>query len=587
MAHTHSIYDTDPHFSIDAKTRVISNLSGDKWTLIQYDHNSERITFELPRYIDSHDMTLCNQVQVHYINIGENGERTAGIYEVTDLDVSPDSDDVVICSWLISRNATSLVGSLSFIVRFSCVTDSMVDYSWNTAIYNNIAISNGINNSEIIIEEYADILAQWSQELEQLGVTVANKADKDADAVPGNLAIFDAEGNPVDGGTTPRALDQVFVATYDPSNQKDGGITSFEELRDAYYSGKILLFELPDAGESDLYLLSNAAPAAFFRFACCWRYSSGRELTKFATCRRSGSDTIWEFSDGGDPITPASIGAASATELATVKKQNRVFYGTCDTLESTKLDVYLNAESKERWDSVKNGDMLICRMTQYSVENPELAVYLTSGWTEHMRTACNYNKATGSANSIQAKHWRGGSVIVFVYDETFGGWLAQNLQAASTSYYGLIKLDDSVSSSSTTTAATANAVRQVQSEVNEVWLDAREAQQKSALFAAMIADLGVVWDSYILFRCNEDCFAVKPNMTWQEFVNSNYNVVHHEHHAYKRFELSVDDDGVFYLAKVEYAGSSWHPFYCRIRKSNGEYVKLSDTIGSYYYVAED
>ena len=52
MAHKHSVYDTSLHFIIDGNTRLVKNSTEAKVTLVQYDHNSERITFELPRYID-------------------------------------------------------------------------------------------------------------------------------------------------------------------------------------------------------------------------------------------------------------------------------------------------------------------------------------------------------------------------------------------------------------------------------------------------------------------------------------------------------------------------------------------------------
>lgn len=57
MAHKHPIYDTDPHFKIDGDTRVIINASDVKVALMQGDHNSERFTFEIPRYVDGHDMS--------------------------------------------------------------------------------------------------------------------------------------------------------------------------------------------------------------------------------------------------------------------------------------------------------------------------------------------------------------------------------------------------------------------------------------------------------------------------------------------------------------------------------------------------
>ena len=163
MAHKHSVYDSDNHFSIDSLTRSIKN-TGSKVVVAQYDHNSERFTFDIPRYIEEHDMSLCNRVEVHYINVSASTrEQTTGVYEVEDLGISPDADDVVIFSWLISQNATVYVGPLTFIVRFVCMTGDVIDYVWNTAIHTGITVSEAIYNSEIIVEQYADVLEQWER----------------------------------------------------------------------------------------------------------------------------------------------------------------------------------------------------------------------------------------------------------------------------------------------------------------------------------------------------------------------------------------------------------------------------------------
>lgn len=165
MAHAHSVYDCDTHFKIDPITRNITNVGSGKTTVLQYDHNSERFTFELPRYVEGHDMMGCNRVEVHYINIdSQTKQESKGLYEVQDLQTSPESDDVVICSWLISGKATKYAGSLVFLVRFACILDGNVEYSWNTAIYSNIRVSSGIYNSEEIIAPYPDVLQQWADE---------------------------------------------------------------------------------------------------------------------------------------------------------------------------------------------------------------------------------------------------------------------------------------------------------------------------------------------------------------------------------------------------------------------------------------
>ena len=49
MPHLHPLYDSDPHFSINADTRIITYTSPEKLILIQGDHNSEIVTFDIPR----------------------------------------------------------------------------------------------------------------------------------------------------------------------------------------------------------------------------------------------------------------------------------------------------------------------------------------------------------------------------------------------------------------------------------------------------------------------------------------------------------------------------------------------------------
>ena len=67
--HKHPVYDTDTHFVIDPITRVVSNPESKKTILMQNDHNSERFSFEITRYIEGHDLTLSDKVEIHYANV--------------------------------------------------------------------------------------------------------------------------------------------------------------------------------------------------------------------------------------------------------------------------------------------------------------------------------------------------------------------------------------------------------------------------------------------------------------------------------------------------------------------------------------
>lgn len=168
--HQHQVYDTDNHFVIDPITKEIVNRS-EKMKLMQGDHNSERFTFEIPRYIDGHDMTLCDKIEVHYINIdSKTKESNKDVYIVDDMQLSPNGEDVVIFSWLISGNATQLAGTLNFRATFKCISEpSIIDYQMSTEIFKGITVSDGISNSESVVEEYSDVLEQWKQELNLAG----------------------------------------------------------------------------------------------------------------------------------------------------------------------------------------------------------------------------------------------------------------------------------------------------------------------------------------------------------------------------------------------------------------------------------
>lgn len=188
MAHKHDVYDSDPHFVIDADTRLITYMSDEKPTLMQYDHNSERFTFEIPRIIDEHDMSNCDRVEIHYINIGTNGQRTNGLYEVDDMRVDPDNNERVQCTWLISQNATSLVGTLSFILRFICTNNGVIEYVWNTAIYSSVPIGNGMSNTETVLTQYADVLQNWYNELILAGDSALAKIEQKKDEIIASIS---------------------------------------------------------------------------------------------------------------------------------------------------------------------------------------------------------------------------------------------------------------------------------------------------------------------------------------------------------------------------------------------------------------
>ena len=147
--HSHPVPDSDKHFIINPLTRQIEADRYSKTVIMCGDHNSERFTFEIPRYVDGHDMSLCNRVAVHFDNVGETAEEVYhDLIYMTDIQLSPDNSDAVVCSWLISRDATQIVGILSFSLKYQCVEDEVITYEWNTDSYNGVEIRKSKNNGE-------------------------------------------------------------------------------------------------------------------------------------------------------------------------------------------------------------------------------------------------------------------------------------------------------------------------------------------------------------------------------------------------------------------------------------------------------
>lgn len=163
MSHAHPVKDSDTAFTIDPITRKITSSSS-KVSLMQYDHDSEIFTFQIPKLVEGHDMSLCNKIEIHYTNIHKRTKQTSSdVYPVTDATVNGDN---LTFSWLVSGNATKYPGSLNFLIRFGCLEDNgTFSYLWHSDIFKNITISDGMSNTEVVAEDYSDILEQWRSEL--------------------------------------------------------------------------------------------------------------------------------------------------------------------------------------------------------------------------------------------------------------------------------------------------------------------------------------------------------------------------------------------------------------------------------------
>lgn len=199
MGHIHPVWNDDPLFVIDPDSRTISKESSNgKTQLMQYDHNSEVFRFEIPKVIEGHSITDCDIKQIHYINSGtgtsvSNRESNVGIYEIPEIETFDDPSDYVYFDWLVSQNATQLVGDLKFQIKFGCTNPDRpgeIDYMWGSQVYSAVEILPGINNAEIVVTEYTDILTQWKAEIDRSLDEMNEKLDNIGDISGGDLSGY-------------------------------------------------------------------------------------------------------------------------------------------------------------------------------------------------------------------------------------------------------------------------------------------------------------------------------------------------------------------------------------------------------------
>lgn len=217
VEHSHEVPDSDAHFVIDPYTREITAARYSKTVLMQGDHNSERFTFELPRYIDGHDMSLCNRVIVHFDNVGETIENIySDVAYMYDLQINPSDPETVISSWLIRREATQIVGILSFSLQYQCVEEDEITYEWNTDSYDEIEIRKSKQNGEAAIVKYTNVLEQWRSQIFDASNSIMASITSEGES---RVAAIVAEGESQLSTITTEGATQVGAITAEGESQ--------------------------------------------------------------------------------------------------------------------------------------------------------------------------------------------------------------------------------------------------------------------------------------------------------------------------------------------------------------------------------
>ena len=144
--------------------RFIIVPDGLKKIAVQYDHNIETVTFDCPRYWDNNDMSTM-KIYINYMLPDGN----LGICIADNITIDSSDDNIMHFDWTISRNVTQLKGNISFIVCIKKTDDEGNETNhWNSELNNDLYISEGLECSETVLEQYQDIITQLLTKMDNI-----------------------------------------------------------------------------------------------------------------------------------------------------------------------------------------------------------------------------------------------------------------------------------------------------------------------------------------------------------------------------------------------------------------------------------
>ena len=160
--------EVDDIFVIDNNLRTISVPKSIRNIGVASDDEVVRLKFQMPRFNGEFDLAWFI-IRINYLNALNEGD----IYVVDDMAID-EENDIITFSWVIGRHALAYKGNLKFNVCLKKInTKHIVVKEFNTTICS-LPILEGLETIDQVIQENADILETWKEEL--FGINYAYRA---------------------------------------------------------------------------------------------------------------------------------------------------------------------------------------------------------------------------------------------------------------------------------------------------------------------------------------------------------------------------------------------------------------------------
>ena len=179
--------DVEPHIVI-GEDRVVTVPDELKRIAVQFDHDVETVTFDCPRFWDEHDLTRM-KIYINY----KCPNDILGCFIAENVIVDEMDERLIHFTWTVSRNVTMGEGKIAFLVCAKKTDgEGNEDVHWNTELCKDMYVSEGLECTEWIEDEYPDL---YTQLLEIMEYTEKVTREKAADAAASAEAAAKSEKN--------------------------------------------------------------------------------------------------------------------------------------------------------------------------------------------------------------------------------------------------------------------------------------------------------------------------------------------------------------------------------------------------------
>lgn len=159
---------TSQHIVIN-QDRSVAVPSLIKKSIVQRDHNIERLTFDCPRYWYGKDISTLN-IYVNYISVSQKAKGDdPGSSLCENVVIDENDQDMMHFDWVITNNVSQDVGGLLFLVCAKSVdSDGNEDVHWNSHLCKDLEVQEGLEASDSIVKKYPDVIEQIFQRLDNV-----------------------------------------------------------------------------------------------------------------------------------------------------------------------------------------------------------------------------------------------------------------------------------------------------------------------------------------------------------------------------------------------------------------------------------